>query len=193
MFQLWENPKTIATILLNAEAKDIKENLAHFVVHNLYNDIKNDDQLIYIVTLILKKEINNLNNEGTCCGIILKEFHKKKDVKYFFKSIFFDIFKKLKTQYSSQNIILNIDKIYEEIYNENNDDNINTIIYDDKNKLNLIKHKYITQYINLETLNKISENCQIDEMKFLIDKMKTELSNYPEIYSNKDFLEISFF
>ena len=26
-------------------------------------------------------------------------------------------------------------------------------------------------------------------MKFLIDKMKTELSNYPEIYSNKDFLE----
>ena len=189
MFQLWENPKTIATILLNAEVKDIKENLAHFVVHNLYNDIKNDDQLIYIVTLILKKEINNLNNEGTCCGIILKEFHKKKDVKYFFKSIFFDIFKKLKTQYSSQNIILNIDKIYEEIYNENNDDNINTIIYDDKNKLNLIKNKYITQYINLETLNKISENCQIDEMKFLIDKMKTELSNYPEIYSNKDFLE----
>ena len=55
-------------MLLNADAQDIKENLSDFVVNNLYNNVENDDQLIYIITLILKQEIENLNNDDSCCG-----------------------------------------------------------------------------------------------------------------------------
>ena len=57
------------------------------------SDIKNEDQLIYIITLMLKKEINNLKNNESCCRIILKEFYKKKEVKYFL-NLFFMIFSK---------------------------------------------------------------------------------------------------
>jgi hypothetical protein len=71
-------------MLLNADINDIKENLANFIVHNLYNNINNDVQIIYIITLILKKEIKNLNNNETCCGTILKELSKKKELKFFF-------------------------------------------------------------------------------------------------------------
>ena len=69
-------------MLLNADAQDIKENLSDFVVNNLYNNVENDDQLIYIITLILKQEIDNLNNDDSCCGAILKEFYKKKEVSF---------------------------------------------------------------------------------------------------------------
>ena len=44
-------------MLLNADAQDIKENLSDFVVNNLYNNVENDDQLIYIITLILKQKL----------------------------------------------------------------------------------------------------------------------------------------
>ena len=184
LYQLWESPKSLATILLNADTKDIKGNLSNFIIHNLYSDVKNNEQLIYIIALILKKEINNINDNETCCGIILKELYKKKEVKYFFKTIFLDIFKKLETLYSNQNLIFNIEQLIEEINQEH--DNINII---DLNQIQLIKDKYIFNEINSELLNKILKKDTSEEMKLLINKLKKELSNYSDIYSNADFKE----
>ena len=117
LHQLWKNPKSIATILLKADKTKKKKNLAHFIVHNLYDNISSlshkDEQLIYIITLLLKEEIKSLKNINNSffsdkrCGIILEELNKKKEVKSFFKIIILDIFKKLENTYSSEDILLN--------------------------------------------------------------------------------------
>jgi hypothetical protein len=126
MVELWNNPWSISKILLNSDIDDLKKNLAPFIVHNLYENIPslnhhNEDQLIYIITLILKEEINSLKNidssflNETCAGIILKELNKKKEVKIFFKNILFEIIKKL--EYSSEKIIFSPAAITEDILN----------------------------------------------------------------------------
>ena len=176
-------------MLLNASAEDIKENLSDLVVNNLYNNVENDDQLIYIITLILKKEIDNLNNDNSCCGIILKEFYKKKEVKYFFKSIFLDIFRKLETTYSSQDLTISVEKIFDEITNENHNENSNDTLNIDINHLELIKNKYIYRQIDLESLNKILKDNTSNEMKLFIERIISDVSKNSDIYSNKDFLE----
>ena len=59
---VWNNPKSLAKILSVADKSDVKNNLDHFITHNLYENIfssnGNQDQLIYIITLLLKEEIN---------------------------------------------------------------------------------------------------------------------------------------
>ena len=66
MRQLWNNPKSIATILLKSEKNDIKKYLANFVTHNLYYNISSlnhkDEQLIYIIVILLKEEIKSLKS-----------------------------------------------------------------------------------------------------------------------------------
>ena len=104
---IWDNPKSLATILSVADKNDIKNNLAHFVTHNLYENIISsngkDEQLMYIITLLLKEEINNLNNnesnssnflKDSTCGYILSELIQKKDIQIFFKGIIYEIIKK---------------------------------------------------------------------------------------------------
>ena len=156
------------------------------MVHNLYNDVPNNDQLIYIITLILKQEINNLNNNESCCGVILKELYKKKEVKYFFKIIFFDIFKTFETIYSFKNINLYIDKIIQEI-EENKVDN--DYICNDKDKLDLIKNEYINKEMNLETIKEILGKCKNNEIKFYFNKLELELTYNSDIYISKHFLD----
>ena len=176
-------------MLLNADINDLKENLANFVVHNLYSDIKNEEQIIYIITLLLKKEINNLNNNDLRCRIILEEFYKKSEVKFYFKTIFFDIFKKLQNTFSSNDLNLYIDKIKEDVIEnklENND------IIDDKNKIEIIKNNYINKEINSELLNELMKKYENenDEMKLFIEKLDLDLFNCPNDYSKNNFLEM---
>ena len=123
MRQLWESPKSISTILLNADKNDIKKNMANFIVNNLYDNISSlhqkDEQLIYIVALLLKEEINSLKNINnsflyeTCSGIILKEFRKRKEVKFFFKKIILKIIEQFENNYSSEDIALETSEIKE--------------------------------------------------------------------------------
>ena len=66
MDQLWKSPKSISKILINADKNDVKKNLSNFIVHNLYDNSSSlnnrEEQLIYIVALLLKQEINSLEN-----------------------------------------------------------------------------------------------------------------------------------
>lgn len=188
LFQLWENPKSIATIILNVDINDIKGNLANFVVNNLYNDTKNEEQIIYIITLLLKKEINNLNNTEPRCRMLLEEFYKKKEVKLFFKAIFFDIFKKLENTYSLNDLNLNIDKIKEKI-NDNKFEKDDII--DDKNNIEIIKNNYINKEINLELLGELMKKYknENDDITLFVEKIKSDLSKFPDDYSINNFLE----
>ena len=55
MKSLWDNPKSIATIISTADLKDVKDNLANFIVHNFYENYFSsngrEDQLLYIISL----------------------------------------------------------------------------------------------------------------------------------------------
>ena len=119
----------------------------------------------------------------------MEEFYKKNEVKFYFKTIFFDIFKKLQNTYSSNDLNLYIDKIKEDVI-ENKLENNDIIV--DKNKIEIIKNNYINKEINSELLNELMKKYtnENDEMKLFIEKLNSDLSNCPNDYSKNNFLEM---
>ena len=211
MQQLWENPKSMATILLKADKNDVKKNLAHFVVHNLYDNISSlrhkDDQLIYIISLLLKEDINSLNdinssfNLGKRAPILFDELNKKNEIKFFFKTIILDAIKKLESTYSSTNVIFEPGMINQKIEEhikmldkkdeQNNicDKNFNKTL-DEKDKK--IMDKYLYLPINKDELNKKLKEYEDKENKEMIDFIQniiSECTTNPDKYTNKIILE----
>ena len=198
MIELWKNPSSISTILLKSDIDDIKKYLAPFIVHNIYENISplnhhNEEQLIYIISLLLKKEINSLKNIGssflneTCAGFILQEFNKKKEVKFFFKNILLEIIKKLEYVYSSEKIIFDPSAITEEIAN-NNILPLNIESKEYENKKQSINDKYLFLSFNKEELNKkILENKDKEMKDFLRSKI-VEIESSPNMYTNENLL-----
>ena len=99
---LWNQPKIVSNILSLSNIKDVKEHLAHFFTNNFYENIlsnnNKEEQLLYIITSLLKKEINkmDINNininkieniflKDTPCGCIFEEFSYKKEIQAFLK------------------------------------------------------------------------------------------------------------
>ena len=93
LHNIWDNPESIVKILLEANKNDVKNNLARFVTNYLYENVVSsdgqEDQLLYIITLLVKEEINNLDDDdndinlltflnNTPCGYILEELLDKK-------------------------------------------------------------------------------------------------------------------
>ena len=211
MQQLWENPKSMATILLKADKNDVKKNLAHFVVHNLYDNISSlrhkDDQLIYIISLLLKEDINSLNDINSCFNlgkrapILFDELNKKNEIKFFFKTIILDAIKKLESTYSSTNVIFEPGMINQKIEEhikmldkkdeQNNicDKNFNKTL-DEKDKK--IMDKYLYLPINKDELNKKLKEYEDKENKEMIDFIQniiSECTTNPDKYTNKIILE----
>ena len=205
MEQVWGNPKSIATILLKSEKNDIKNNMANFIVNNLYSNISSlhmkDEQLIYIVTLLLKEEINTLKTINsnflydTCAGILLNEFSKRKEIKFFAKKILLPIFKLLENKYSSENIILDTNKI-----EKNNKSPIKQInqrrnsirrgsINENKEAFELFNEKYIYQPINKEILEEKISKIEDKEMIDYLKKIISQCTQSPNCYSNEAFLQ----
>ena len=122
---LWDKPSVISEILYNADPKDVKNNLASLIANNFYENIVSsnyiEDNLILVITLLLKKEVNNLNSmndpesflQETSCAYVLEELREKIDIKNFFKNIILDVVEKLEVAYSSSNINFNVKEIQE--------------------------------------------------------------------------------
>ena len=74
----------------------------------------------HVLTILLQEEVNNLlyieQNitflDETCCGYLLEELRKKKDVQTFFKHIIIDAIENLETNYSGLKLNFIIDDIY---------------------------------------------------------------------------------
>ena len=68
LHDIWNNPESLVTILLEADRNDVKNYLARFVTNYLYENVVSsngqEDQLLYIITLLLKEEINNLDDDN---------------------------------------------------------------------------------------------------------------------------------
>ena len=208
MDKLWKSPKSIATILLNTEKKDLKKYLAHFIVHDFYYNLSplnyKEDQLIYIITILLKNEISSLKDingpfiTDSKCGIILEEINEKKEVKQFFKKIILNIIKYLETSNSSLNICFELNEIndkYEKMQNKDknnkkNEEYIRTksINYENKNeeKWKLIYEKYFNQPFNKEELNKKLDEYKDNNMKDFINKLILFCESSPQIYLNNN-------
>ena len=183
------NPKTIADIILKADKNDLKKHLAPFITHNLYFNISNDknDQILYIITLLLKEEFKSLNKidsnflSDSRCGIIFEEFKKKKEVKLFFKTIILDIIKKLENLYNVD-IEFDPETIKEKLNESNNDDGYfkNNI---DNNKSKLIDNYIFTSFC-IDQLNEKLLEYKDNDMKDFIQKIIKDCSSSSECFEN---------
>ena len=63
---LWEEPKLLSDILINADIEDTRDFLAPLICNNFYENILSpnyiEDPLIYIIYLLLKKEIDSIKD-----------------------------------------------------------------------------------------------------------------------------------
>ena len=97
---LWSHPEAVYHILKNSDNKIIKSNLAPFIMNNFYcnylsgNYIENN--LLYIITMMLKEEINGLKSidqvndvflENSKCALLLEQLRRMPDIQIYFKNI----------------------------------------------------------------------------------------------------------
>ena len=130
---LWRNPQIICKLLLCANAKDIKDHLSNFFCNNFFENILSpnyiEHNLLYLIYFLLNEEINNINIKkqddpnkcldtflnNTAGGFILEQFHKKKDIQTFFKTILISVVQDLELSFANKEIIFNLNKIEQEI------------------------------------------------------------------------------
>ena len=107
---VWEEPKLLADILLKTDKEEVKEYLAPLICNNFYENILSpnyiEDPLIYIIYLLLKHEIDKIQDinkdldkflHDTPCSYLLGQLIEKNDVKEFFKIILEDILEEIGT------------------------------------------------------------------------------------------------
>ena len=129
---LWENPKLVADLIINSDLKDVKETLSYLFMNNFYENILStnniENNLIYLLTLLVKDEINNLENineldkflnEDSKVLYFLSELRKKNDVKYFFKTSILNLISDLESM-SSVNLSLEIQEIINKLTKNTN-------------------------------------------------------------------------
>jgi len=180
MEDLWNNPKSIFKIFSKGTKIHAKE-LSHFIVHNFYDNIfssnKKEDQLIYIVSLLLKNEIINLNNDNPSQSIndflndtpteyIAKELIHKKDVQIFFKECLVKVLKQIENKYTAR-VIFKPDDILK--------------------KLDRTNQKLKTDFMNRSfTSEKMEENLELFNSMYLVNITEKELKEKVDMFQSKD-------
>ena len=117
---LWEEPKLLANLLIQAEKEDTERYLAPLICNNFYENILSpnyiEDPLIYIIYLLLKNEIDSIKDinqgidkflEDTPCSYLLKQLLEKNDIKEFFKIILEDTLEEI----GNDKFIFSIDEL----------------------------------------------------------------------------------
>ena len=186
---LWENPEIVASMLMGANPKDINKTLIPLIGDNFYENILSSkylqSNLIYVITLLLKYEINNYSDEynpekfldvNSPCGYLLYELRSKNDCQIFIKTIIEDIVNKI-DEYS-YNICFDIVKI-----NENISDNILDIKHERINNANNdLSEKDIIKYVIRKRLGNVFHNQKkIDKF---INKYMTDI-DFGKDYKNE--------
>ena len=194
---LWENPKLVAILLSNSNIKDIKERLASFIVNNFYENIllsnSLENNLMYVLSLMLKKEINEIKNingpelflkEDSPTQYLLKELIKKDNIRQYFKRILLNIIEDIEL-YSSDKIfnlnVNNLQKIVEKIKEKNlNESNENNKMY--TKKLSKSINQEIITDPKTKNLRTISSCISINR----IEENLNDIQNKNEMYSTLD-------
>ena len=195
----WESPQLAAKLLLIANYEDVKNYLAHLVVNNFYENIlsPNDKEyhLLYVITVLLKDEINKLNKDfcnhceflsNSRCSIIFDEFLVKGRLQLFCKKIFLSIIEIFESKFSSKEFNFNINDLNN--MQKNNNITKNNI----KKVLKFVNiDKYMIDLSKEELNKKMSEfehkkNKEMKDYIYNLSKRFEEGENY--IYSNTKFI-----
>ena len=198
--RLWKCPKIIALIIENAETKVLKEHLAPLFVHNFYENIISsdciEDNLIYILSLLIQSETKELNYiaqkkyflVNTPCGIMLEEIFKKVEVQMYLNEITKNAIENLEKNYSNQLIDFNLDKISDELKN-----NLQNEVYNNINRSEEFQQKYILNLDESSIEKLLVENINDKNMtEFLNTKLSEFSKNDRQNYSNKKFLSVCY-
>ena len=188
---LWKNPKLMAELLINVDIEDTKNYLAPLICNNYYDNILSsnsiEDPLIYIIYILLDKEIENIDDikntnnflYKTHCRYLLGQLIERKDVKNFFKIIFENILEDIsskKLNFDLKKIKKNQEKKKESLNIKKSktmqSDTINNIINDNKvsqklpvdNDYKSFLSKYVVD-IHFDDLNKKKDNYDNEIMK----------------------------
>ena len=206
---LWEDPKLLSKLLLNSDINDVKKYLAPFIVNDFYLNILSsnliENNLMYVLTLILKKEIENLEKkedyinflEDSVGGYLLEQLNSKGDIKYFFKTTIYSVMEKLELGTVFREINFNIKEIQENFekmqqilqshLSNSNKENINFIRHAFSNSINNIGENVDSEWNN--ALNDQKKN-EVFNMTYLTNIGKEELEKLVKDYDkNKDMRE----
>ena len=123
MKKLWENPEFIFEVLINSSIDDIRDNLSDFFINNFYENALSqnciENNLLYVIALSLKEEINSLSNKErpepflnkTYCGYMLEKLREKNDIQFYFKTVISEVIEKLKNKYPNEEFAFNPKKM----------------------------------------------------------------------------------
>ena len=161
---------------------------------NVLSEYYIEDNLIIVLTLMLKNEINNLKNTrdfdnflnfNSASRFLLSELRKKNDVKNFFKDILYDTIETLESKYSETIINIEINEIQNEITQKiQNQEVNNSNIYD---KLNANNKNKIFRY-NESYHSKIEIGNDEFTSKYLVKLAKNDLEKKLETYKNNEYM-----
>ena len=224
---LWENPIFVSKLLINSDISDVKNILAPFIMNNFYENILSsnyiEDNLMYVLTLLLKDEINNLKSINDCenflnnnshCKYLLSELKGRSDVQEFFKFIIYDTVENIEIKYYGKKIDFNINQKL--LHLKNKKKNIQKTVKDvdlritdcsiddfvlisDNKKMEDIfeKNKFITNYLqNLSKdylEKKLEENKNNKNMIEYINIQMKNIQKNEEVFSNMHLKESFFF
>ena len=192
IFGLCNHPKIVSILLLNANARDMKETLSDFFCHNLYENILSpnyiEHNLLFLITCLLKEEINNMDKKNfkepekyldfflnnSTCGFILEQFQKNKDVQIFFKTILLNIIENLELSSANKEMIFDLNKIEEEIISKGRSRKTSDEFKHLKKKAdpNLSVCVTDSSIINDIFSNNIVKSINVEDLKELKDKYK---------------------
>ena len=216
MSYLWDQPKIVASIIQNASNKDLKQYIAPLFANNFYENILStyyiEDNLMYLLTLLLKDEIFQMNNvyqsdnflKYSPCGYVLEELKRKSDIQAFFKTIIFDNVQNLEVNHSSYRFKFKISNLKEDyvkeqeknmkkkkmpkkeddylMFSEDSRNTLNSISFDDS-EINGYRYKKQMQSI-IENFNRnYIPNLDKKALKDLMEENKDNKNKYEYCYT----------
>ena len=124
---LWNYPEAIYHIINNLDLDIVKSNFASFIANYFYCNYLSgnymENNLLYVITMMLKDEINKLENinqvdtflENTKCGYLLEELIKMPDIQIYFKNVIIQAVEKIERTCSFRDINFDINERLEEL------------------------------------------------------------------------------
>ena len=206
MNALWDRPNIVSKLIINSDKNDLKKNIAPFIANNFYENILSsnyiEDQLLYIIGLLLKDEINNkiktkkdieIFLEDSPCGILLEQLKLKQDVQTYFKTLIFKIVQKLEAEHSSFEIKFNVQKIEEDF--KATKEQMETELKKSKKKSKVIPADFFRRNfdeMNMESNSETTSEKSIFNVKYIPSLNKEEYKKIMDKNDNnkimKDFL-----
>ena len=191
---LWNHPEAVFCLLKNINKPIISKHLSHFLVNHFYKNYMNnnpiDNNLLYLITMMLKDEIDKLKSldeidtflDESKASFLLEEMINFPDVKLYFKKIIIKVLKKVENDFFSKRMNFNMNQTRQ---------NIKKFILDMKKRFPKEKNinydelckKYIRinlmdQIVNIEDYKDFDEKDNIeDNHEFDLDKAFLENLN----------------